>query len=147
MRTQELAEHLGVTYRQLDYLTRRDGAVVTNADLGAHGSGTRRRWPAGVVARLEIAAALAGVGPTAGPPSSAGSTLPFPLMADAVLAWGGDVPMAGWVLLTEGQTIEIAADLADLGPSITAAGGGVVTRFELTDAVLHALAEDELVGA
>lgn len=143
MRTSDLAAHLGVSYRQLDYLTRRPDAALTNADLGANGSGTRRTWPAAVVARLEVAVALAAATP--GPEAS--ST--FPALADAVIAWTGIVPMAGWALLTEAGHVTIADEPVDLLDAIEASGGGLVVRYELSDAVLDALLTEtpELVPA
>lgn len=143
MRTRQLADLLGVSYRQLDYLTRREGAALTNAVLGANGSGTRRTWPAAIVARLEVAVALAAAAP------GSDSTSAFPVLADAVVAWTGVVPMAGWVFLSEAGHVTVSDEPVELLDAIEDSGGGIVVHYELSDAVLDALlTEDaELVPA
>lgn len=122
MRTRELARHLGVSYRQLDYLARRPELRTVSADLaGATGSGTRRHWSPEVVARLEIAGRLADV-----------SGQPWGILAAAVMR-SPEPPLAGWALL-DGGGVHFAADEYELVEALAEVEGGIVARFGTIEA-------------
>lgn len=108
VRTPAVAAHTGLTFRQLDYLSR-------SHILGppAHGSGTVRHWPPDDVARLHVAAALMRAAPH--------GVIDLPSAARAVAA-GPPVPdrNLGRVRLTPDGKVEYGADVDMLAPGIVA---------------------------
>jgi hypothetical protein len=83
--TTQLADRLGVTFRQLDHLARSTWLQSQLAPGGA-GHGRERIWPPDVIARLEIATAFSGV-------------LPWGAAARTLLAGPTRPADAEWVLV------------------------------------------------
>jgi hypothetical protein len=126
MRTAELAAHLDVSYRQLDYLVGRPGGI-TSEDLGVTpGSGNRRVWPGWIIARLEVATKLAKLmGDVTG-------CAAWPALVDRVLAYEGDIPATGWALLDDLGDVHIAPELPPVLDRLRKAGGGLFVCFALS---------------
>lgn len=129
MRTQQLAEHLGVSYRQLDYLVGRPGSPLTAEALGAApGPGNRRIWPGWIIARLEVATKLAQI-------AGAGLGSQWPAIVDRVLAWDGDLPPTGWALIDDLGDAHIAETLPQILDKLRKAGGGLMVCYALSPAL------------
>jgi hypothetical protein len=112
--TADLADTLGLSYRQVDYLTR-NGTL----DGLTPGSGTRRTWPADTVVRLHVAKALHDAAPW----------VPWPTCARAVLATDTLPPPKGFVVMRADETVEyVDSPLALIGAM---ADGGVVADYRL----------------
>lgn len=120
-----MADRLGLSYRQLDYLAR-----ILSLDphhLGARGSGTRRVWPPYVVARLEVAQALLSAVPTLSMETIGGPT--WTGLARAVLEHDQDPPPSGWVILDDLGDLHYCTTSTDLGRVLGRGSGAVVARF------------------
>lgn len=130
MRSAAVCDHLGITYRQLDHLTR--NGVVDPRHLGPGGSGSHRIWPPEVVARMEVARALERVCPsmpTAGP----GGHL-WTALARLVMEHHEDPPPAGWVVLDDLGQLHYCVTDADRSRALAGSDGGIVARYALTAA-------------
>lgn len=117
--TQDVADQLGLTYRQTDYLIR--NGVISDPTL-SRGSGSRRTWPADVIVRLHIAKAI----------HEAAPMITFHEAARAVMATDTMPPPKGLVVLRRDGTVEYADNPVTL---VAALGdGGVVADYELPHA-------------
>lgn len=127
MRTTELAQHLDVSFRQLDYFVGRPDSPITHADLGVTpGPGSRRLWPPWIIGRLEVATKLAKL------IDDAAGCAAWPTMADKVLRWEGDVPQNGWVLVDDLGDVHIAETLAEVSVQLRKSSGGLLVCYALT---------------
>lgn len=97
-----LCDFAGVTYRQLDYLTRTTSLVRTMIV----GSGHRRRWPLDVAKRLAVAGALRDGIDFASPTARDAAVVPWRPIAVACLDLANEPPPAGYaVLLPPGSVV------------------------------------------
>jgi hypothetical protein len=122
----------GLTYRQLDFLTRsRRSYPLLRGPIPARGSGNARRWPRHVVRRLMITAHA----------ERAGAGRDLPELAERILA-GPEPPDAGWLILGGPATglpdVAYASDPAEMCQQLLAAGGA----FQVIDYDLEQLAVD-----
>jgi hypothetical protein len=137
MRSREVADLAGITYRQLDYLTR----TVPHLNDGtlSRGSGTRRHWTPHQLTRITIAQLLADA---SGAPS-------LPAMATALFDIDADPPRAGWAWCSlDPIDAGYSNDVRDLVEHLEEAGAGVVVSYNLADLygpAAHVL--DDLVAA
>lgn len=117
--TMELADRLGVTFRQLDYLASETGCVELVAG-GRGQAGRQRVWPEVVVAKLSVATALA----------NASGGRPWSSVAKLVLE-GPVPPPSGWALLDPLGNVRYGGSPADLG-LWTHSTGGTLVRYQLS---------------
>lgn len=104
MRSGELARHLGITYRQIDWVSRTGGVVE------GQGSGSLREWGPQDVRRLEVARDLS---------DATGRT--FTPLGRIALA-GPVVPDEGWAVLV-GERIGYLDDTEVIGRLAEGLGG------------------------
>lgn len=109
--THEVCDLLGLTFRQLDYVSR---TVLRDAP----GSGYHRRWDTDTIDRLTVAKALLG----AIDALVLQKNSPWPQLVEAVM--GSETPASGWV------TLSPAGDVTYHGQSVPAGEVGISTRWE-----------------
>ena len=120
--TRELAAHLNVTYRQLDHLARQHGP--DGRDLaGARGSGAGRTrwWTPELVARLEVATALA----------QASGHL-WGNVAAAIVTADEEPPRSGWVLLDDLGDVYYVTSERGVARLLARGNGGITARYALS---------------
>jgi hypothetical protein len=118
--TADLARHLGVSYRQLDYLAR---TTIDGGDLaGARGQGSRRVWRDDLVARLAVATVIAGV-----------TGRRWGEVARAVVD-GPEPPPDGWVVVDDLGSVFYAADERAVVAVLARGNGGTCSRYALPPA-------------
>lgn len=126
--TMELADRLGVSFRQLDYLARSAGINETIGGARGSGGGRQRVWPASVVDRLVVATELAQVVVHGG----RGYGYPWGTTAKLILAGPEPVRPGGWVLVDDLGAVRYAADPVGLAGLLARGWGGVVARYDLS---------------
>lgn len=139
--TLETVDVLGVSYRQVDYLTRTGRVPVTG-----RGSGSRTRWPLDVVRRLHLATRLLDA---IGDRDIEGGYSRFPAVVEAVMRGDEHVPAVGFVVLSFGQvryvtTVEQLVAAVRLGGAVAASLVGIAEHFEQCIADLLVDREAEL---
>jgi hypothetical protein len=121
MRSRDVADLAGISYRQLDYLTR----TVPHLNDGtmSRGSGSRRHWNPDQLNRITIAALLADAGATS-----------LPAMTTALFDIDAPPPRAGWAWYTP-DPVEAgySADIRDLIDHLEQAGAGTLVAYNLAD--------------
>lgn len=140
MRSPAVCALTGITYRQLDFLTREaECGAVLRLVVPPQGSGNARRWPSHVVRRLMVAghADRYGMGFPRG--QRLNSTSQFPRLAAAILL-GPEPPDTGWLILgsSDQSTVHYATTPAEAVDRVVALGHGC----QIIDYDLHALAAD-----
>jgi hypothetical protein len=122
MRSRQVADLAGISYRQLDYLTRTVDALSDGTM--SRGSGTRRLWTPDQLARITIAALL----------TDAAGQANLPAMANAVFTVNARPPRAGWAWCSHDPVdAGYSADIRDLVEHLEQAGAGVVVSYNLED--------------
>jgi hypothetical protein len=124
MRSEHVATIAGITYRQLDHLTR-------TAQIGTNpGSGRHRHWTLDDTARITIAAQLNSALPA---PTRSASSLPA--LATAIAALPHPPPLAGWAWYTpDPLTAGYTADIRVLVDQLEQTGAAVMVAYDLADA-------------
>ena len=135
MRTNTVAAVTGITYRQLDYLTRHPTtAPHIHERARGHGAGTARWWPPDLVKRLILAQAVVEAWPALNLPAAALPLLAAPLPP----------PDRGWLILPTDHTQPLAyvADQFDLADALPAVGACVVLPYDLAALVAERAPEE-----
>jgi hypothetical protein len=143
MRTATVAALTGISYRQLDYLTRHpDTAPHIDHRAQGHGAGNARWWAPHLVRRLILAQAV----------QEAFPQLALPAVARPLLEAPFPPPDRGWLVLDTDpdQPVTYVADQFDLADALPAVGAALVLPYDLaalvTDRAPH-LAEGLLTTA
>lgn len=121
VRTCDVAELLGVSYRRVDYLTRT--GAVDGMNLG---SGSRREWDTATVIRLVLANHVVAAVPVPG------DATPFPDVARAALANHHEPPRRGYAIMaSDPLAISWVATWADVRPLVEHSGAVVLVAYDL----------------
>jgi hypothetical protein len=127
--TVDAAAAIGVSFRQLDYLSRTEGdhpLIPPSA-----GSGVHRRWDVAVVVRLALAHHIAQSVPGIGP----GQSL-FPAVAMGCLdPTLGAPPRWGYACVSPDCVVQWADSRAAILRAMTATGAVLVVPYDLDDLV------------
>lgn len=124
--TVDAAAAIGVSFRQLDHLSRTEGGAHPLIPASA-GSGIRRRWDVAVVVRLALAHHIAQAVPGIGP----GQSL-FPAVAMGCLdPTLGAPPRWGYACVSPDCKVQWADSRAAILRAMTAAGAVLVVPYDL----------------
>ena len=118
MRSPAVCALTGISYRQLDYLTRVTPLTQQHPELNA-GSGCKRNWPRTLIPRLM----LAGLAIEAFP------ELQLPAVFEQLLD-GPEPPMVGWLIRRYGL-VSYVANTLDLIDALTPKGAAYILLFDL----------------
>jgi hypothetical protein len=130
MRSRTVADLAGITYRQLDYLTRHPHSPLSRA-LN-QGSGSRRDWSPRQVICIALANHLAGATVSDAPGNGS-----FVSYAFTLLRHNGPIPHNGWIACSTDPDGPLEIDFADsptdLLTAIETMRAAVVAAYDLTE--------------
>jgi hypothetical protein len=133
MRSRDVADLAGISYRQLDYLTRHPESPINHdPNVAYRGSGVYREWTPHQAVRLLLAAHL-----SAATVAITDNGSPFNAYAFALLRYNDPIPTTGWVACnTEpdaGLEFSFADNPVDLMAAIETMRSALVTAYDLQE--------------